>query len=107
MEKKQPATVEKLVANAAASAGVSASPDVVKMTATVLKNLASLTGQDLVAAEQQARAAGDMSPMVKLSMQYQASLAAKALGMKLDDVMDLPAPVFSKLTDVVATFLFK
>lgn len=81
--------------------------DEFKKSMDVLKNLANLTGRDLIAAEQQARAEGDLTPMINLSLRYQAALAAKAMGVKLDDVMDLPANRFTYITNAVASFLLK
>lgn len=103
-DKKQ---VENLLAATAPKFGLNVSDDVLKKTTDVLVKLANLSGHDLIAAEQQVRAAGDLTPMINLSMQYQAALAAKALDMKLDNVMDLPAPVFTKLINTVATFLYR
>ena len=103
-DKKQ---AETLLAATAPKIGLNVPDDVLKKTADVLVKLANLSGHDLIAAEQQVRAAGDLTPMINLSMQYQAALAAKALDMKLDDVMDLPAPVFTKLINTVATFLYR
>ena len=103
-DKKQ---VENLLATVAPKFGLNVSDDVLKKTADVLVKLSNLSGRDMIAAEQQVRAAGDLTPMINLSMQYQAALAAKALDMKLDDVMELPAPVFTKLINTVATFLYK
>lgn len=102
-DKKQ---VENLRVITTPKLGLNVPDDVLKKTADVLAKLANLSGHDLIAAEQQVRAAGDLTPMINLSMQYQAALAAKALNMKLDDVMDLPAPVFTKLINTVATFLY-
>lgn len=104
VDKKQ---VENLLETVAPKFGLNVPDDVLKKTADVLVKLSNLSGRDMIAAEQQVRAAGDLTPMINLSMQYQAALAAKALGLKLDDVMDLPAPVFTKLINTVATFLYK
>lgn len=103
-DKKQ---MENLLAATAPKFGLNVPDDALKKTADVLVKLANLSGRDMIAAEQQVRAAGDLTPMINLSMQYQAALAAKALDMKLDDVMELPAPVFTKLINTVATFLYK
>ena len=104
VDKKQ---AENLLETVAPKFGLNVPDDVLKKTADVLVKLANLSGRDMIAAEQQVRAAGDLTPMINLSMQYQAALAAKALGMKLDDVMELLAPVFTKLINTVATFLYK
>lgn len=103
-DKKQ---AETLLTAIAPKFGLNVSDEVLKKTADVIAKLANLSGRDMIAAEQQVRAAGDLTPMINLSMQYQAALAAKALDMKLDDVMELPAPVFTKLINTVATFLYK
>ena len=103
-DKKQ---VENLLETVAPKFGLNVPDDVIKKTADVIAKLSNLSGRDMIAAEQQVRAAGDLTPMINLSMQYQAALAAKALDMKLDDVMELPAPVFTKLINTVATFLYK
>lgn len=103
-DKKQ---MENLLETVAPKFGLNVPDDVLKKTADVLVKLANLSGRDMIAAEQQVRAAGDLTPMINLSMQYQAALAAKALDVKLDDVMELPAPVFTKLINTVATFLYK
>lgn len=104
VDKKQ---AENLLETVAPKFGLNVSDDVLKKTTDVMAKLANLSGRDMIAAEQQVRAAGDLTPMINLSLQYQAALAAKALDMKLDDVMELPAPVFTKLINTVATFLYK
>ena len=71
----------------------------------VTLDLTKLTGRDMLTAEQQARAAGDMTPMINLSMRYQAALAAQVMGIKLDDLMDYPANDFAAITNQVAAFL--
>nr|DAI01677.1 MAG TPA: tail assembly chaperone protein [Caudoviricetes sp.] len=65
----------------------------------------SLTGHDLTKAEKEARIAGEVNPMINFSMKYQAAIAAKLLGITYDDILDLPAVDFSKLTMAVGNFL--
>ena len=65
----------------------------------------SVTGQDMINAETEARAAGDQSPSVLLSMKYQAALAAKIIGISYDDVIGMPGEDFKKIVLPVANFL--
>lgn len=68
-------------------------------------DLNKLSGHDLADAEKVARMAGETNPMINFSMKYQAAIAAKLIGIKYDDVLDLPAGDFSKITMAVANFL--
>ena len=43
--------------------------------------------------------------MINFSMKYQAAIASKLLGITYDDVLDLPAVDFAKLTMAVGNFL--
>ena len=67
----------------------------------------SLTGRDLTKAEKEARLAGDANVMINFSMVYHAEIVAKLLGMTYDDVLDLPAGDFTKLTASVSNFLLR
>ncbi len=64
-----------------------------------------LTGNDLMAAESEARAMGDQTPSVFASMRYQAILAGKMIGTPADDILALPAADFKNVIYVVASFL--
>ena len=66
--------------------------------------LESLTGKDLENLEKIARTMGDTMPEITLSKKYQALVAAKALGVKYDDVTDLPAKKYLNLTMTVFNF---
>ncbi len=68
-------------------------------------NFDKITGLDLTKAEKEARAMGDQSPSVFLSMTYQAVVAAKLIGAPVDDIMALPATDFRNLVFPVANFL--
>ena len=68
-------------------------------------NFDNITGNDLVAAESEVRAMGDQTPSVFLSMRFQAAVAAKLIGVPVDDVLALPVPDFRKLVFPVANFL--
>ncbi len=64
-----------------------------------------ITGNDLIKAENEVRAMGDQTPSVFLSMRFQAAVAAKLIGVPVDDVLVLPVPDFRKLVLPVANFL--
>lgn len=64
-----------------------------------------ITGSELLKAEKEARAMGDISPSMFISMTYQAVVAAKLIGVTPDDIMALPATDFRNLVAPVATFL--
>lgn len=70
-------------------------------------NFDSLTGRDLTQAEKEARIAGDANVMINFSMSYHAAIVAKLLGITYDDVLDLPAGDFTKLTASVSNFLLR
>ncbi len=65
----------------------------------------ALTGNDLAKAEREVRAMGDQTPSVFLSMQYQAAVAAKLIGVPVDDVFAMTAGDFKKVVIPVANFL--
>lgn len=64
-----------------------------------------ITGLQLTAAEREVRAMGDQTPSVFLSMQFQAAVAAKMLGVPVDDVLAMPASDFKKVVLPVTNFL--
>lgn len=70
-------------------------------------NFDNITGNDLVTAESEVRAIGDQTPSVFLSMRFQAAVAAKLIGVPVDDVLSLPVPEFRKLVFPVANFLLE
>lgn len=70
------------------------------------KGLNALTGYDYEAAEKQARALGDTSAEIGLSKTFQAILAAKALGVKPDDLKALPIKDYAQAMAQVFGFLF-
>lgn len=65
-----------------------------------------LTGKQLIQAEREVRLKGDQTPSVFLSMNFQAAVAAKLIGIPVDDLEDLPARDFAMLTASVTNFLF-
>lgn len=68
-------------------------------------DFSKLKGFDLIQAEKEARADGDMTPLVALSLRYQAAIAARLIGVPSDDVTNMNATDFSKITTQVANFL--
>lgn len=70
-------------------------------------NFDNITGNDLVTAESEVRAMGDQTPSVFLSMRFQAAVAAKLIGVPVDDVLSLPVPDFRKLVLPVTNFLLE
>ena len=69
--------------------------------------LESLTGRDLEKLEKVARTMGETMPEITLSKKYQALVAAKALGVKYDDITDLPAKKYLLATMTVFNFFYE
>lgn len=69
--------------------------------------LDSLTGKDLEHLEKIARSMKDMTPEITMSKRYQALVAAKALGLKYDDIRDLPAKKYLLVTMEVFNFFYE
>lgn len=65
----------------------------------------SITGRDLIDAEKVMRAMGDTTPSAFLSMNFHAIVAAKIIGIPVDDVFDMNATDFKNITVAVAGFL--
>ena len=72
----------------------------------VLKEgLNKLTGYDFQDAETACRKLGDQVPEISLSKNFQATLAAKCLGVTKDDLLALPIKDYTAVTGVVFSFL--
>ena len=69
--------------------------------------LEELTGKDLEKLEKIARSMGETMPEITLSKKYQALVAAKALGVKYDDITDLPAKKYLLATMTVFNFFYE
>ena len=69
--------------------------------------LEDLTGKDLEKLEKIARSLGETMPEITLSKKYQALVAAKALGVKYDDITDLPAKKNLLATMTVFNFFYE
>lgn len=68
-------------------------------------DFSNVKGSMLLLAEKEARAKGDQTPSVFLSMTYQAIIAAKVIGVPVDDIESLPAVDFRNVVLPVANFL--
>lgn len=66
-----------------------------------------ITGRVLIETETKCRAMGDNTPDLTFSMKYQASLAAKAAGVKYDDILDLGGKDMILVIAAVKSFLFE
>jgi len=69
-------------------------------------NLENLTGYDMIKAEQDAMVFGDKSENVLFSSTGVAIIAAKASGLKPEDIFQTSAPDFMVITNTVRNFLF-
>lgn len=76
-----------------------------KETTTVVLDLDKLTGNDLIAAESEARALKAGEASVFASMKFQAVVAAKAIGCPADDLFELSASDFKAVVAPVVNFL--
>ncbi len=73
----------------------------------VVLDFDKLTGKDIIAAETQARAVGESVVPIYSSMRYQGIIAAKILGVKMDDIEELPSKDYINLITPIANFFFK
>ena len=73
----------------------------------VTLDFSKLTGRDLIKAEAEVRADGEVTPLLTFSLKYQAALAARMIGITYDDIMEMNADDFSKITNRVLNFLTK
>lgn len=65
------------------------------------QGLGELTGYDFAAAEQQARILGDGTPEIVYSKTFHAVIAAKVLGVTIDDIKGLPIREYIRLQVIV------
>lgn len=61
----------------------------------------------MIKAEAEVRADGEVTPLLTFSLKYQAALAARMIGITYDDIMEMNADDFSKITNRVLNFLTK
>lgn len=75
-----------------------------------ITNLASkletLTGRDFSAVEKESRATGNNSVVLTTSSDFQARLAARALSVNPNDILDLPLKKYNQTLLIVTNFLF-
>ena len=69
------------------------------------EGLKQLTGYDFEEVEKVCRLKGDAAPEIMFSKDFQSRLAAKALGVGLDEIKKLPLPEFVSMTQGVSNFL--
>lgn len=66
-----------------------------------------ITGRVMMDLESKCRAMNDSTPDLTFSMKYQAMLAAKAAGVKYDDILDLSGKDMTLVISAVKSFLFE
>lgn len=66
-----------------------------------------LKGKDLIAAEKEARAAGDQTPSIFISSYGHAVIAAKILNVPVDEILELPLNDFKRIIAPVGSFLLQ
>lgn len=71
----------------------------------VVLDFNKITGATLLAAEREVRMLGEESMSVFVSMQYQAIVAAKIIGVPVEDITELPGNDFKNIVLSVANFL--
>lgn len=71
----------------------------------VVLDFNKITGATLLVAEREARTRGEDSMSVFVSMQYQAIVAAKIIGVPVEDIEELPGNDFKNIVLSVANFL--
>lgn len=66
-----------------------------------------ITGRAMMETETKCRSMGDGTPDITFSMRYQVMLAAKAAGVKFDDILDLGGKDMTLVVAAVKSFLFQ
>ena len=64
-----------------------------------------IRGKDLIAAEKEVRKMGDTTPAVFLSMDFQAVVAAKLVGVPVEDIFEMTSTDLKNIVLPVANFL--
>ena len=75
-------------------------------TSKLTEGLNKLTGLDFEQCEAQERAAGNTQPLITMTTSFQARLAAKALGVPVADVRELPLKEYNRVCQTTFNFLF-
>lgn len=76
-----------------------------KEVETVTLDFEKITGDVLLSAEKALRATGDVTPVLQLSMHFQALIAAQLIGVPVEDVKELNCGDFMKIVNAVRDFL--
>ena len=69
------------------------------------EGLKQLTGYDFEEVEKACRLKGDAAPGIMFSKDFQSRMAAKALGVGLDEIKKMPLPEYVEITQEVSRFL--
>lgn len=69
------------------------------------EGLKQLTGYDFEEVEKTCRLKGDAAPEIMFSKDFQSRLAAKALGIGLDEIKKMALPEYVAITQEVSRFL--
>ena len=70
------------------------------------ENLEKLSGRDFSSVEKESRSAGNNAIVLTTSSDFQARLAARALKVNPNDILDLPLKKYNQTLLIVTNFLF-
>jgi len=70
------------------------------------ENLEKLSGRDFSSVEKESRSAGNNAVVLTTSSDFQARLAARALKVNPNDILDLPLKKYNQTLLIVTNFLF-
>ena len=70
------------------------------------EGLSKLTGRDFQAADKACRVAGNVTPFLTTTPEFQTRLAARALNINPNDITDLPIREYNRVLLSVTNFLF-
>ena len=68
--------------------------------------LSKFTGRDFQNADKACRVAGNVTPFLTTTPEFQSRLAARALNMNPNDITDLPIKEYNRILLTVTNFLF-
>ena len=71
------------------------------------KGLQGLRGYDYAEAEKEARATGDLTPLIQFSGTFNCRIAAKALHTNYHEIEQLPMPEYTAIITKTSNFLFR
>lgn len=70
------------------------------------ENLEKLSGRDFSSVEKESRSSGNNAIVLTTSSDFQARLAARALKVNPNDILDLPLKKYNQTLLIVTNFLF-